>query len=95
MLSAARIVLRDGARNAFAALSTTKEIALRRAPHGVCTASSARCSAVRVPYFVLRYRPDAWVHEPKLDGYRPQVAKEGRTVRLFSRRPVRRTMPHS
>jgi ATP-dependent DNA ligase len=27
-----------------------------------------------------------WLHEPKLDGYRVQVAKEGRTVRLFSRR---------
>jgi len=29
---------------------------------------------------------DEWLHEPKLDGYRVQVAKEGRTVRLFSRR---------
>jgi bifunctional non-homologous end joining protein LigD len=29
---------------------------------------------------------DAWLHEPKLDGYRLQVIKEGRTVRLFSRR---------
>ena len=29
---------------------------------------------------------DAWQHEPKLDGYRLQVAKEGRAVRLYSRR---------
>jgi bifunctional non-homologous end joining protein LigD len=29
---------------------------------------------------------DGWLHEPKLDGYRLQVAKDGRTVRLFSRR---------
>jgi bifunctional non-homologous end joining protein LigD len=29
---------------------------------------------------------DAWLHEPKLDGYRLQVAKEGRRVRLYSRR---------
>jgi hypothetical protein len=29
---------------------------------------------------------DAWLHEPKLDGYRIQVIKEGRRVRLFSRR---------
>src|SRR6516162_4010294 len=28
---------------------------------------------------------DAWLHEPKLDGYRLQVIKGGRTVRLFSR----------
>jgi bifunctional non-homologous end joining protein LigD len=28
---------------------------------------------------------DEWLHEPKLDGYRVQVAKDGRTVRLFSR----------
>ena len=27
-----------------------------------------------------------WVHEPKLDGYRLQVAKDGPAVRLFSRR---------
>jgi bifunctional non-homologous end joining protein LigD len=27
-----------------------------------------------------------WVHEPKLDGYRLQVAKEGTTVRLYSQR---------
>jgi ATP-dependent DNA ligase len=27
---------------------------------------------------------DAWLHEPKLDGYRIQIAKEGRAVRLFS-----------
>jgi ATP-dependent DNA ligase len=29
---------------------------------------------------------EAWLHEPKLDGYRLQVIKEGRKVRLFSRR---------
>jgi ATP-dependent DNA ligase len=27
---------------------------------------------------------DDWLHEPKLDGYRLQVIKEGRTVRLYS-----------
>lgn len=30
-------------------------------------------------------RGDAWLHEPKLDGYRLQVVKSGRTVRLYSR----------
>ena len=29
---------------------------------------------------------DAWLHEPKLDGYRLQIVKEGRGVRLYSRR---------
>lgn len=29
---------------------------------------------------------DAWLHEPKLDGYRLQIIKEGRQVRLYSRR---------
>jgi ATP dependent DNA ligase domain len=29
---------------------------------------------------------DAWLHEPKLDGYRLQLAKHGRTVCLYSRR---------
>jgi bifunctional non-homologous end joining protein LigD len=29
---------------------------------------------------------DGWVHEPKMDGYRLQVVKDGPTVRLFSRR---------
>ena len=28
---------------------------------------------------------DDWLHEPKLDGYRLQVAKHGATVRLYSR----------
>jgi bifunctional non-homologous end joining protein LigD len=28
---------------------------------------------------------DAWLHEPKLDGYRLQIAKEGRKVRLHSK----------
>jgi ATP-dependent DNA ligase len=28
---------------------------------------------------------DAWLHEPKLDGYRLQVIKEGRRVRLYSK----------
>ena len=26
---------------------------------------------------------DGWVHEPKLDGYRLQVAKQGRMMRLL------------
>jgi len=30
--------------------------------------------------------PPSWVHEPKLDGYRLQVVKDGSTVRLYSRR---------
>jgi bifunctional non-homologous end joining protein LigD len=30
-------------------------------------------------------RGDDWLHEPKLDGYRFQVVKDGRTVRLYSR----------
>ena len=29
---------------------------------------------------------EAWLHEPKLDGYRLQVVKNGRQVRLYSRR---------
>jgi bifunctional non-homologous end joining protein LigD len=29
---------------------------------------------------------DDWLHEPKLDGYRLQVAKHGRVMRLYSRR---------
>ena len=29
---------------------------------------------------------DAWIHEPKLDGYRLQVVKDGPTVRLCGRR---------
>ena len=28
---------------------------------------------------------DAWLHEPKLDGYRFQIVKDGRQVRLYSR----------
>jgi bifunctional non-homologous end joining protein LigD len=28
---------------------------------------------------------DGWLHEPKLDGYRLQVIKDGRLVRLYSR----------
>ena len=28
---------------------------------------------------------DAWLHEPKLDGYRLQIIKTGRVVRLYSR----------
>jgi bifunctional non-homologous end joining protein LigD len=27
-----------------------------------------------------------WLHEPKLDGYRTQIVKDGRQVRLYSRR---------
>jgi bifunctional non-homologous end joining protein LigD len=30
-------------------------------------------------------RGDAWLHEPKLDGYRLQIVKDGRQVRLYSR----------
>jgi len=29
---------------------------------------------------------DGWIHEPKLEGYRLQVVKDGPTVRLYSRR---------
>jgi bifunctional non-homologous end joining protein LigD len=29
---------------------------------------------------------DGWLHEPKLDGYRLQIAKHGHMVRLYSRR---------
>jgi bifunctional non-homologous end joining protein LigD len=29
---------------------------------------------------------DAWLHEPKLDGYRLQIVKDGSDVRLYSRR---------
>jgi bifunctional non-homologous end joining protein LigD len=29
---------------------------------------------------------DGWLHEPKLDGYRLQVAKQSRMMRLYSRR---------
>jgi bifunctional non-homologous end joining protein LigD len=28
---------------------------------------------------------DAWLHEPKLDGYRLQIVKDGRKLRLYSR----------
>jgi bifunctional non-homologous end joining protein LigD len=28
---------------------------------------------------------NAWLHEPKLDGYRLQIVKQGREVRLYSR----------
>jgi ATP-dependent DNA ligase len=28
---------------------------------------------------------DGWLHEPKFDGYRLQVIKDGRQVRLYSR----------
>src|ERR1700730_10162446 len=38
------------------------------------------CSPVTVP------AGDAWLHEPKLDGYRLQIIKDGRQVRLYSRR---------
>lgn len=27
----------------------------------------------------------SWLHQPKLDGYRLQAVKEGRTVRLYTR----------
>jgi bifunctional non-homologous end joining protein LigD len=30
-------------------------------------------------------RGEAWLHEPKFDGYRFQVVKDGRQVRLYSR----------
>jgi bifunctional non-homologous end joining protein LigD len=30
-------------------------------------------------------RGDAWLHEPKLDGYRFQVVKDGPALRLYSR----------
>ena len=28
---------------------------------------------------------DAWLHEPKLDGYRLQIVKDGRSLRLYSK----------
>ena len=28
---------------------------------------------------------DAWLHEPKLDGYRFQIVKDGLALRLYSR----------
>jgi bifunctional non-homologous end joining protein LigD len=31
-------------------------------------------------------RGDGWLHEPKFDGYRMQIVKDGRDVRLYSRR---------
>ena len=46
------------------------------------------------PRFIRPCRPisaktvpagDAWLHEPKLDGYRLQIVKSGRAVRLYSR----------
>jgi bifunctional non-homologous end joining protein LigD len=40
------------------------------------------CSPIRVA------KPpagDVWLHEPKLDGYRLQIVKSGRAVRLYSR----------
>jgi bifunctional non-homologous end joining protein LigD len=46
------------------------------------------------PFFVRPCRPisarsapvgDAWLHEPKLGGYRLQIVKTGRVVRLYSR----------
>ena len=30
-------------------------------------------------------RGEAWLHEPKLDGYRVQIVKNGRQVKLYSR----------
>ena len=36
---------------------------------------------------------DGWLHEPKLDGYRLQVAKDGPTVRLYSRPTAARISP--
>ena len=30
-------------------------------------------------------RGDDWLHEPKLDGYRFQIVKDGRALRLYSR----------
>jgi bifunctional non-homologous end joining protein LigD len=30
-------------------------------------------------------RGDAWIHEPKLDGYRFQIVKDGPALRLYSR----------
>jgi bifunctional non-homologous end joining protein LigD len=61
------------------------------------TCNFSRCSHIpRVPpRFIPPCSPvptkvppagDAWLHEPKLDGYRLQVVKEGLNVRLYSRR---------
>jgi bifunctional non-homologous end joining protein LigD len=30
-------------------------------------------------------RGDGWLHEPKLDGYRLQIVKDGALLRLYSR----------
>jgi bifunctional non-homologous end joining protein LigD len=30
-------------------------------------------------------RGDTWLHEPKLDGYRFQIVKDGLALRLYSR----------
>jgi bifunctional non-homologous end joining protein LigD len=64
-------------------------------PRGVVANSTAIAYILDVPLrFVQPCNPttaktvpggDAWLHEPKLDGYRLQVIKEGRQVRLYSR----------
>jgi len=50
--------------------------------------------SVSPPKFIRPYIPtiakaiprgDAWLHEPKLDGYRLQIVKDGPAVRLYSR----------
>ena len=51
--------------------------------------------SVSPPKFIRPYIPtiakaiprgDAWLHEPKLDGYRLQIVKDGPALRLCSRR---------
>jgi bifunctional non-homologous end joining protein LigD len=37
-------------------------------------------------------RGDDWLHEPKLDGYRFQIVKDGAVLRLYSRRGYDWTM---
>src|SRR5262249_5299853 len=51
-----------------------------------CGATPARiepCSPIRAKEVPAG---DGWLHEPKLDGYRLQIAKHGRVMRLYSRR---------
>jgi ATP-dependent DNA ligase len=52
------------------------------------------CGVPPIPTFIPPCRPTSakavpagvgWLHEPKLDGYRLQVVKNGCTVRLYTR----------
>ena len=63
-------------------------------PWSTRSAGSPTTLAMYRPHFVRPCRPisarsapvgDAWLHEPKLGGYRLQIIKTGRVVRLYSR----------